>query len=327
MLKLALTPRWLGALLLALLFATSFMFLSKWQLGSASSNQVHADPAKEVVRPLGQTAKPFEPVLATEADTMVRTTGHYVPHSTVLVSDRLNDGTKGYWIVSRFVPSDSSATTTADGKKEQTSLGVARAFTTAADPSSLPAEPTGDVSLAGRLIANEGPVTSKDAGSTTILGSPATAQLTNLWDAPLYSGVVVAAAEVPASTALPLDSAGKVPDTARPMDLPAGYERIRADQVTDDSLNWLNLFYALEWVVFAGFALFLWWHMLRDDYRRRQHPELFYELEAEGPTDLLYEESTGRYFYYDPEQDQYFYYDDPEDPAGTDGSTAPETTR
>jgi surfeit locus 1 family protein len=29
-----------------------------------------------------------------------------------------------------------------------------------------------------------------------------------------------------------------------------------------------NLFYALEWVVFGGFALFLWWRWSRDELDR-----------------------------------------------------------
>jgi hypothetical protein len=33
-------------------------------------------------------------------------------------------------------------------------------------------------------------------------------------------------------------------------------------------LNWLNVFYAVEWVVFAGFAIFLWYRLLRDEWMR-----------------------------------------------------------
>ena len=33
-------------------------------------------------------------------------------------------------------------------------------------------------------------------------------------------------------------------------------------------INWLNVFYGIEWVVFAGFAFFLWYRMVRDDYQR-----------------------------------------------------------
>jgi hypothetical protein len=39
-------------------------------------------------------------------------------------------------------------------------------------------------------------------------------------------------------------------------------------------VNWLNLFYSLEWVVFAGFALFIWWRLVKDDYRRDLEEEL-----------------------------------------------------
>jgi hypothetical protein len=30
------------------------------------------------------------------------------------------------------------------------------------------------------------------------------------------------------------------------------------------SVNWLTLFYALEWALFAGFAVFLWWRLVED---------------------------------------------------------------
>ncbi|WP_054821545.1 hypothetical protein [Arthrobacter sp. JCM 19049] len=33
-------------------------------------------------------------------------------------------------------------------------------------------------------------------------------------------------------------------------------------------MNWLNVFYGIEWVVFAGFAFFLWYRLVRDDYQR-----------------------------------------------------------
>jgi hypothetical protein len=39
-------------------------------------------------------------------------------------------------------------------------------------------------------------------------------------------------------------------------------------------VNWLNLFYSVEWVVFAGFALFIWWRLVKDDYRRDLEEEL-----------------------------------------------------
>ena len=31
-------------------------------------------------------------------------------------------------------------------------------------------------------------------------------------------------------------------------------------------INWLSAFYAVEWTVFAGFAVFMWWRLLADAY-------------------------------------------------------------
>lgn len=86
-------------------------------------------------------------------------------------------------------------------------------------------------------------------------------------------------------------------------------------------MNWLNVFYALEWVVFAGFAVFLWWRLLADAHRRLRSPELYYEMQAVGEAEYFYEESTGRFFYYDAERDEYYYFDDQQD-AGAAASSS-----
>lgn len=343
MLKLALTPRWLAALLLALAFATGFMMLSQWQLGSATSGQVSADPAKETVVPLDRVAQPLQPVLAEQADSMVRTTGHYVQGSTVLVADRVHEGTHGYWAVSQFVPDAQSS------DAGTFSIAVARGFTEDGDPAAVADVPRGTRTVIGRLVANEGPVTTQRSGaavsSDRILGSAATAELTNRWQTPLYSGIIAADAETPAGAALPLDEQDHVRQDAGLADPQDGLVPIRTVQYTEDSLDWLNVFYAAEWVVFAGFALYLWWRMLGDAHQRILHPERYYEQVPAGalpedpaagdgpeaprdPTQrYFYEEATGRFYYYDPAAGQYFYYDDdPQRSTDTSGD-APTSTR
>jgi len=37
---------------------------------------------------------------------------------------------------------------------------------------------------------------------------------------------------------------------------------------TESELNWLNLFYAMQWVIFGVFALYLWWRLVRDEWER-----------------------------------------------------------
>ena len=33
-------------------------------------------------------------------------------------------------------------------------------------------------------------------------------------------------------------------------------------------MNWLNVFYAGEWVVFAGFAVYFWFRLTRDAWEK-----------------------------------------------------------
>ncbi len=306
MLKLALTPRWLGALLLALLMSTGFMLLSKWQLGSADSGQINADPGKEVVKPLRDVADPQDPVLQSEADSMVQASGHYVENSSRLVEGRVNDGTKGYWVVSQFRLDSDAASVGQDY-----SVPVARGFTTDNDTHALSPEPSGDVTVIGRLVANEAPVTSKDTKTQGALGSAATAQLTNIWDTPLYAGTVAAVSESPAGETSPVDADGHVDKDAGLAEPHDKLSRIHTEQVVDHSVDWLNIFYAIEWVVFALFAIYLWWRMLADSHERMIHPEKYYEILPAGEGNMFYEESTGRYFYYDADDRQYYYFDEP----------------
>ncbi|MEY2899928.1 MAG: hypothetical protein RL247_94, partial [Actinomycetota bacterium] len=37
---------------------------------------------------------------------------------------------------------------------------------------------------------------------------------------------------------------------------------------TEAELNWLNLFYAAEWVVFGFFAVYLWYRLVKDEWER-----------------------------------------------------------
>jgi hypothetical protein len=39
----------------------------------------------------------------------------------------------------------------------------------------------------------------------------------------------------------------------------------------------------VEWVVFAGFALFIWWRLVKDDYRRDLEDALDDELSGQDP--------------------------------------------
>ena len=52
----------------------------------------------------------------------------------------------------------------------------------------------------------------------------------------------------------------------------AGLETIvvaNAPSTPLENVNWLSAFYAIEWSVFAGFAVFMWWRLVEDERLRR----------------------------------------------------------
>ena len=135
-------------------------------------------------------------------------------------------------------------------------IPVARGWV--ASPDNPPSAPGGTLQLEGRLLNSEGPVLAPElpAGQVSALSS---AELTNIWDVSTYAAFVVSRHEV-------VDGAevgALAPSSAlQPITVTA------TDQ--NNKINWLNIFYAAEWVIFAGFALFLWWRLVADDYRRDQ---------------------------------------------------------
>ena len=108
-----------------------------------------------------------------------------------------------------------------------------------------------EVSITGRFVPSEAPEVPDEDRDPHIMTMVSTAALINLWadftDQSVYAGYVVDAE--PAAGLSVIDS--PVPEA-------------------DVSLNWLNAFYALEWVVFAGFAVFLWYRLVRDAWEREQ---------------------------------------------------------
>jgi hypothetical protein len=46
---------------------------------------------------------------------------------------------------------------------------------------------------------------------------------------------------------------------------------------------WQNLSYALQWFVFAGFGLFMWWRLVRDDHRGTLRRAATIASAASGP--------------------------------------------
>jgi cytochrome oxidase assembly protein ShyY1 len=249
-LKTALKPRWIAGLVFALVISGVFVLLSQWQFGRSTRSEAPVSTATEELRPLTAVLQPGQFFPGSVADQMVTATGRYDPQKQVLVPGRMHDGAKGFWIVSALAVQGAPSLTGA-GATPQTWVPVARGWV--ADAADASAPPSGTVELTGRLIPSEAPVPNTDPGAGRAT-AVSVAELINRWDISSYPGFVAASAE--RSGGADVGASGRI----KPLNI--------GPQPPAQSVNWLNLFYAAEWVVFAGFALFIWWRLVKDDYRR-----------------------------------------------------------
>jgi cytochrome oxidase assembly protein ShyY1 len=130
---------------------------------------------------------------------------------------------------------------------------VVRGWLPGAPAAQLPAPPTGQLTVSGRLQAPESTDTSGAVNGglpTGQLGMISPATLVNLLPYPAYDGWV-AADDVPAGM------------TSVPTAQPSGGSGLTARAFQ-------NLGYTLEWFVFAGFVGFMWFRLARREAEAAQ---------------------------------------------------------
>jgi surfeit locus 1 family protein len=244
MIRMMVRPRWIAALLLALAIAAGFAVLGQWQLDRAISSGEVVERTTETVQPLRDTVDPDGPPRQIAEGQKVETLGSFVSGDEQIISGRHNGGQTGYWVVSRFVT------------EEGANIAVARGWTADADEAAavrdrLATEMTiaSLQPLTGRFLPAEAPVLPEEDADPHTMTTVSPAALINLWTdwdgQSVYQGYIV-------------DSVA--PDGLAVIDSP--------EPVVEVPLNWLNIFYALEWAVFAGFAVFLWYRLVRDAWER-----------------------------------------------------------
>ncbi|MDO9589794.1 MAG: SURF1 family protein [Microcella sp.] len=236
-------PRWIAALALALGVAAAFAALGQWQLERSLETAIVDERDTETPMPLDSIAEPQQ-VMTSEASGRIATvTGTWVDGDEVVVTGRLSGaggagsarsdsvGEPGDWVLRHLVT------------ESGVSLAVAVGFVPPG--ASIPTLPSGEQTVTGRYVPSESPQLSdfEDGERTAI----AVAELMNLWGDvdTVFSGYLV------------LESA------------PPGLQTIAAPPPSADvSLNLLNLFYAIEWVIFGGFAVYLWWRLVKDEQEK-----------------------------------------------------------
>jgi cytochrome oxidase assembly protein ShyY1 len=256
MLKLALTARWITALVFCLSLAAGFALMAQWQVGrTILENSSNETWSKVEVVELESVAKPNSPFtfseISTTADqtvlTEVRTEFTLEVANAVLISNRIQvNGDRGYWVVVPAQTKSAKLFVAAGFIKdtEQAKTALAKIKKLVVVQALLP--------HTGRYLPGEAPVESIE---TDIYDSLSIAQLINkdnIQTESVYTGFM----------ALTEDNTFSSID---------GVDLVTIGMPQSDSqVNWLSAFYAIEWSVFAGFAVFMWWRLLADAYKKQQ---------------------------------------------------------
>ncbi len=253
MLRTALKPRWLGLLVVVLLVIVAFVQLGRWQLGVARDKAAVEQMKQALDRPEADLTTVLTPHAEFPGDASsrpVHATGAYAADGQVLVPDRRLDGVSGYWVITPFVVDSTDAT-----------IAVLRGFVTSPDGVAPP--PQGRLVVHGGLAPGESP--SSEALPAGQLGSVDLSVLVNEWPGELYNAFLFLEDETP-----PTDAAAGV-DVA-PVDSLNALTHVPTP-VVDTGLKWRNLAYALQWWIFAAFAAYMWWRMVRDDLEAADEPD------------------------------------------------------
>jgi hypothetical protein len=251
-LSVARRPKWIGGLLFALAIAVVFALLGQWQL-DRTFTVVEPEKENEQVFVLNQIATPGAPLTAEAANVLISAKIMLDQSNIYIVSNRLQQAGEevvaGYWLIGNsgalLSENDKTASlTVAIGFSE--SLETIEKARVELQESMLP---QAFLESTGRYLQTEAPIDFPDTNKPYLFGSLSLAQLVNLYsDEQVESFAGFLALE--ADTGL-------------------GLERIELPpQQIGTQVNWLTLFYAVEWVLFAGFAVFLWWRLVEDQRLR-----------------------------------------------------------
>lgn len=270
MYRFLLTPRWLAVSVLALLAVPVCVLMGSWQL---SRFEVRVDQHKTAEHDRGRTAAEAAVPLASvlpdtraqvpgdDSGRVVSATGRYDSGHQLLVPDRTLDGRDGFYVLTPLRVGGGAALPVVRGWLPGDASAAARS-------GSVPAAPTGQVTVTGALQYPEsGDSSGVSAGSALPsgqLGIISAASLVNVLPYPVYGGWVTAT-----HPAAPLKA---VPPAAPPN---SGLD-LKAFQ---------NLGYTGQWFVFAGFVVFMWFRLVRREAEARADAALGLVPDEEGAGD------------------------------------------
>jgi hypothetical protein len=233
---------------LALAIAAVFALLGQWQL-ERSFTEVQPEDQNQKPVVLIESEKPGAPLTPIAANKRVKAELMLDTQNVFIVANRLqrtnNEVVSGYWVIANssvLLEDGDSTASLSVGIGFAESLAVAE---TARAELMESIQAQAFLEQTGRYLQTEGPEPVTDPTKPYLLESFSLAQLVNLYkgdNLQSLAGFMV------------LDSEPGF-----------GLETIViAPPEAGTQVNWLTLFYALEWALFAGFAVFLWWRLVED---------------------------------------------------------------
>jgi cytochrome oxidase assembly protein ShyY1 len=235
----ALSPRWLGLLAIALVLAAVMSTLGVWQLDVYHSKTAKATAARAAQPPvpIGSLMSIDEGLQAKAVGRQVSITGRWAPAADQLyVADRVNDGRTGFWVITPLLVDSGTA------------VAVIRGWVPSASAPDA-AAPSGPVKVVGTVISSEADDASGAATSgSRVLPSLRIPTIVGMVDYRLYDAFVVLSSSTPDAATSAL---------VAPPPPPTDHAGLR------------NIAYAVQWWIFAAFALFMWWRMMTDAHRSR----------------------------------------------------------
>lgn len=238
MLRVALRPRFLGLLALMVVATIVCGLLAGWQWDRAHRALTDKAAGSEQLGDVRDVVGVGDAVTNAIVGDIVTASGSYVPGEQVLVPGRKIEGTEAVLVVAAMTLELEDGT--------EARLPVARGWLpadelTAADgsidPALAPQPPQGEVEISGRLEASEAASGGVRDGIASEIATPL---LVNEWGAPMFSGYV--SLEAPDGSLQPLPA---------------------AESEFSRGLDWQNIGYSLQWVLFGAFFLYLWWRSVR----------------------------------------------------------------
>jgi surfeit locus 1 family protein len=223
-------PKWIGALAFALVVAGVFAWLGQWQWERSIDTATVVDRNTEQAVPLDEVAEPQSIITSDASGRMVTVECQMVPGDDVWATNRPSPRGPQQWLVRHCV----------------TEEGNSLAIVVGSSPSDVEVPVANSLeSYLGRYVPTESPQAADfESGERSAVS---VAELINLWSepGPAYGGYLVL------------------------VEAPEGLTSISTEPPSvDRQLNWLNIFYAAEWVIFAFFALYLWFRLVKDEWER-----------------------------------------------------------